>query len=444
MRSATIAIAAVAACQFSHGVLPATDDGGGDDGPPPPDAGPCQTLASECIGDTLRVCTAIGTDATDIPCGWGCVDGPPRCAHVIPSGSGGVATDGVLPSDVAPDGLEPTTFENVTIDGDTGRIGTPQNANLYHGAAIGIENGIDYQRRGPIAMFRFKSLTVGGTITLIGARPIALVADGAVTIKGIVDARGLCSSFVAGPGGFNGGSTAGADGNAPVTTNGGGSGAASDSGGGGGAHASAGGSAEDASGGMPYGDPTIMTLVGGAGGGAGGGGANFGRGGGGGGALQIVSNTEISIADGGINAGGCGGKAGAGNNDSGGGGGAGGTILLEAPSVTVTGTLAANGGGGGGGGGNMAKPGDNGALGTTAAGGGSGDSPDEGGGDGAATGKEAGSGGDGSNPGGGGGGIGRIRINTRNGTGATLTSATLSPGPSDPEMRFSTGSAATQ
>lgn len=432
----------VAACQFSHGVLP--DDGGTDDVPPSPDAGPCQTLASECIGDTLRVCTAIGEEATDFSCSWGCVDGPPRCAHVIPSGSGGVATDGVLPSDVAPDGLEAVTLGDVTIDGDTGRIGTPQNASLFHGAAIGIENGIDYQRRGSIAMFRFESLTITGTVTLIGAHPIALVADGAVTINGVLDARGLCSSSVAGPGGFDGGSTAGADGQAPASTMGGGEGAASDSGGGGGGHASAGGSGEDADGGQPYGDPTITKLVGGAGGGAGGGGPMFGRGGGGGGAVQIVSNTEIAVASGGINAGGCGGKPGTGNNDSGGGGGAGGTILLEAPTVTVAATLAANGGGGGGGGGPNAKPGDNGALGTTAAAGGSGDAPDERGGAGAATGANAGSGGEGSTPGGGGGGLGRIRINTRNGTGAMLTNATLSPGPNDPGMCLSTGSAATQ
>ena len=442
-RSAIIAGTVLAACQFSHGVLSATDGDGGTDGPLP-DAGMCETLASQCVGDTLRVCTAIGTMPSEIACSWGCVDGPPRCAHVIPSGSGGVATDGVLPSDVAPDGLADTTLTDVIINSDTGEIGTDQVPDLHHGDDSGIENGIDYRRRGPITMFRFKSLTLAGTITLIGSRPIALVSDGAVKVDGIIDARGRCELSTAGPGGFGGGSAGNQDGRAPVGTMAGGSGATSSSGGGGGGHASAGGSGEIAAGGEPFGEPTIMTLVGGAGGGAGGGGMNFGRGGGGGGALQIVSNLEITIPGGGINAGGCGGEPGTGNNDSGGGGGAGGTILLEAPLVTITGTLAANGGGGGGGGGAIAKPGDDGTLDTLPAAGGSGDSNnDELGGPGAATGAEAGSGGDGSNPGGGGGGIGRIRINTRGGTGATLTSATLSPGETDPEMRFSTGSAAT-
>lgn len=433
-----------AACKFSHGVLPGD---GGSDSDALPDAGMCATLSTECIGDVLRVCTAIGMPATDFPCGWGCIsDDPPHCAHIIPSGSGGVATNGVLPSDVAGDGLEDTTLgDGVMIDGDNGRIGTLGSENQHHGPQTGIENGIDFQLRGPIAMFRFKSLKITGTVSLIGSRPIALVADGDITIDGIIDARGSCLLSNPGPGGYGGGSAQGQPGLTPPDTSGGGEGAASDSGGGGGGHGTRGGNGEDADGGSAYGDPVITTLVGGAGGGAGGGGVNFGRGGGGGGAVQLISNAQVTIAaGGGINAGGCGGKPGSGNNDSGGGGGAGGTILIEAPAVTVAGALAVNGGGGGGGGGNQARAGDNGSLDRMPASAGRGDAADERGGSGAAGAMGPGDGAEGSNPGGGGGAIGRIRINTRGGTGATLTGATLSPGPDDPNTTFSAGSAVAQ
>lgn len=442
MRIGVVATSVVAACQFSAGRLPS--DGNTDAASP--DAGMCASLESECVGDSLRVCTALGVPPTDFPCGWGCLSGQtPHCAHVIPSGSGGVDGNGVRASDVAPDGLSDVTLpDGIIFDGDFGRVGTLGNANLFHGPQPGIENGVDFQNRGPISMFRFKSLRIAGGVSLIGKRPIAIVADGAITINGLINAQNACTQSSAGPGGYDGGSASGQDGSQPAGTMGGGSGAPASSGGGGAGHGTAGGSGAAAKGGMPYGDLAITTLVGGAGGGAGGGGANFGRGGGGGGALQLVSNTRIVITAGGINASGCGGNAGTGANDSGGGGGAGGTILIEAPSVDIAGTLAANGGGGGGGGGNKSTPGGNGTLGRTPATAGQGDGNDEQGGTGGAGSTAPMAGGSGSNPGGGGGAVGRIRINTRSGTGAALTNATLSPGPNDPSTTFSTGTAVAQ
>lgn len=432
-----IAISVAAACQFTHGTSP----DGGDDGDT------CKGSSVECVGDTLRTCTAAGDVPIDTPCAWGCADmAPSHCATIVPSGSGGVATDGVMGSDLRPDGLADVTIsDGVTFDSDNGRIGTLAMPNLHHGAAEGVENGIDVVFRGPITLFRFKSLTIDGTVTLVGKRPVAFAVDGAVALGGVIDARGICSSFVAGPGGFDGGSANSAGGGTPANTFGGGGGApTAATGGGGGGHGSPGASGDGAKGGEVWGELKIPTLVGGAGGGAGDGGGNFGRGGGGGGALQIVSNTSITIASGGINAGGCGGKPGSGNNDSGGGGGAGGTILLEAPRVIVDGTLAANGGGGGGGGGNGATAGANGTLDRTPAAGGTGDGTDEQGGSGASGGTAGTNGGSGAAPGGGGGGMGRIRINTRNDAGAMLMNATLSPSPSDPGTSFSTGPAAVQ
>jgi hypothetical protein len=443
LRLGVVAGGMFAACNFAHGVFPP-------DGPPnmPPDAVPCTSLANECVGDTLRYCMEVGGSATEVPCGWGCIAGADaHCAHVVPTGSGGSATDGVMPSDV--DGVnlaalgDITLPDGITFNADDGRIGTGGNTTLYHNGMQGIDKGIDFQFRGPIAMWRFKKLTFNGTITLIGARPIALVSDGPVTINGAVNASGVCSGNVAGPGGFNGGGVASQDGFAPAGSMGFGEGAANTSGGGGGGYGSTGGSGDAALGGKVWGDAEIMKLVGGAGGGAGGGGGMFGRGGGGGGALQIVTNTGVVITMGGINAGGCGGKPGLGNGDSGGGGGAGGTILIEAPTVMINGALAVNGGGGGGGGGAGAKAGGSGSLDRMPAAGGDPDGTDEEGGAGAVGGMAAQPGGTGSNPGGGGGGVGRIRINTRAGKPVDLMNALLSPSPDDPATTFSIGPAKT-
>lgn len=149
-----------------------------------------------------------------------------------------------------------------------------------------------------------------------------------------------------------------------------------------------------------------------------------GRGGFGGGAVYLAAGRRIDLASSsGIDAAGEGGAGGdqhgVFNGDAGGGGGgSGGMIVLESPTITSSGTLAANGGGGGEGSGN-ADPGGSGmrgSFGTTRASGGGGRS---------GTGTDGGSGG--AKPdraggsvgspqqgggGGGGGGAGFIRIMT--------------------------------
>lgn len=175
-----------------------------------------------------------------------------------------------------------------------------------------------------------------------------------------------------------------------------------------------------AMGGMVYGTPEIVPLVGGSSGGEG-----FGDGGGGGGAIQLVAANSVTVdAMGYVTAGGGGGNGGG----QAGGGGSGGAILIESQNVTIAGALAVNGGGGGQGtnslaGGKNALPsnmpaaggtdmtnlsqGGNGSAGATVNGANGNTSPMQG-------------------EGGGGGGAGRIRINTKSGM-ATLTGATLSP-----------------
>lgn len=423
-----VGAAILAACTFSAGVEDRVVDA-------LPDASTCVAASTECLdGETLRTCAASGEAATDHVCAWGCRTTPfARCAEIVPAGSG------VMPVDVAPSTelgvivLEPGT----TLDGDNGRIGTLANPNQYRGSgAPGVMNGIDYQVRGPIAVFRFNKLQIAGALTLIGNRSIALVADGDILVEGIVDARGGCAGSNAGPGGFAGGFKQGGKGSG----SGGGAGAiGANEGGGGGGHGAAGGSGGNgvfAAGGGPTGDATISVLFGGAGGGGGSGGASSGSGGGGGGAFQLVSNSRILIS-GGINAGGCGGKTGTGGNDGGGGGGAGGSILIEGKLVELSGTLAVNGGGGGGGDGD-AGGGANATLDRMpAAGSATAQAIGGSGGAGAVPNGAAGAGG--ADGGGGGGGVGRIRINTK--TGAAAITGILSPSFDDPATTCTQGTA---
>jgi len=77
--------------------------------------------------------------------------------------------------------------------------------------------------------------------------------------------------------------------------------------------------------------------------------ASGGVGGSGGGAVALIAGTSIQL-DGKINASGAGGHGGPATQSGGGGGGSGGMIVLDAPIITATGPLFANGGGGGQGG----------------------------------------------------------------------------------------------
>ena len=103
-------------------------------------------------------------------------------------------------------------------------------------------------------------------------------------------------------------------------------------------------------GGVGYGNTYLVPFVGGSGGGGGKGnwtGGNTGNGaggGGGGGAILVASSTSITVA-GTISANG--GNGGSSTISGGGGGGSGGAIFLTAPQIAGAGTLTASGGGGG-------------------------------------------------------------------------------------------------
>jgi hypothetical protein len=192
------------------------------------------------------------------------------------------------------------------------------------------------------------TLDAGVTVDLKGSRALLIAVWGNANIAGTIDAS--ASYSVAGPGGAGassntlgcGGALTGDFGVATTPATGAGGGAFQGSGGQGGNV-----------GGLPgAGIAPPMNIQGGCAGGNGGAGSSGLQGirGAGGGAVVVAARESITITSSGvIHAGGGGGSQGRANYGAGGGGGAGGYVGLDAPSVTVAGTLAANGGGGGGG-----------------------------------------------------------------------------------------------
>jgi hypothetical protein len=203
----------------------------------------------------------------------------------------------------------------------------------------------------------------GGTVTVVGTRPLVIIASGEIRLAGMLEAgaRGV----QAGPGGLGASTGPGAGGDGLHA------GVSQDGGGGGGGHGTAGAAggagvcvgdvcSNGGSGGAVSGTAGLEVLQGGSGGGTGAVPTPSDTcapapGGGGGGAVQLTAASRIRVdTGGGVHVGGGGGAGGApdtacGDNGGGGGGGAGGAIFLQAPEVENRGVLAANGGGGGSG-----------------------------------------------------------------------------------------------
>jgi hypothetical protein len=354
--------------------------------PAPPQGAPCTTTSEcpdplSCSGgacvlqpidaaidapiDADLDCNCAGSDLVcpdqTTACPAGCtLDSGPRCVEVVPS-NGVVGDFPATPVAITITGI-------ATFDTDTGFV----NGVISRPIGTGVKNNIGFDKLtfmgANLGVFSVSALAVTstGTIRFIGARAAVFIVQGDATISGTIDGTGGChgtSKACAGPGGGTGGTFAtaatgcgpGGAGKMDAAT-----GADTGGGGGGGGIAGAAGGIETASAtNFPGGTAgaacitsMLQPLVGGSGGGGGGpgGSATPTSGGGGGGALQLTAFDRINV-DGVITMGGAGGDTGptdATNGGAGGGGGAGGAILLEAPSVTVTGTLAANGGGGGG------------------------------------------------------------------------------------------------
>ncbi len=199
---------------------------------------------------------------------------------------------------------------------------------------------------GPIELLVVTDFTlVTGNLRVTGDVPFGIVASGMININGTLDAS---DGGAGARGPSECGDAAGKPGTSSIEGSSGGGGGALRGGGGGGGKGDANQNPID---GAPGGVAIALPSgpLGGCPGGKGGGdAATLGAPGDGGGAIYLVAGSAINIT-GTVHAGGGGALHAHAISGGGGGGGSGGMIVIEAPMVTVTGTLAANGGGGSGG-----------------------------------------------------------------------------------------------
>ncbi len=300
-------------------------------------------VVQRCVGGELvteRACAPLA-----------CAGGEARCARVDVThiGDDDLLLQGTIDLSTEGDVLVDTDDGEILVDGATLR-----------GPGIGTIAGIPFATEDQpapgadlgVVVFRNLELLPGSTLTTRGGRALVLLVTEEVIVQGTIDVG--ANGRTAGPGGGTGGDRR-RDGGQP----GGGQRGDLDGilggqqgGGGGGGHAAAGGrggtddGGTGGNGGVLIPDPEGEPLVGGGGGAGGADVDDGGPGGGGGGAIQITAGTRILVRSAGvIRAPGAGGSR---SGEGAGGGGAGGTVYLEAPTVTMNGTLAVNGGGGGG------------------------------------------------------------------------------------------------
>lgn len=285
-----------------------------------------------CTDDLLTVCNEAGT-ATMVAetCSLGCASDEARCLSFQPSnGLGPALTESAGEPDlVLPSGSLIQTDQLIVQDAQ--------------GNPIPVKTGSLTQVNGlPIMVIQAASISMSD-LTVTGTSPLAIVANGLITISGRVTARG--TGIVRGPGARTIGACVAAnaqqfDGICPQ--------AQSVGAGGGGGHTAGGrgGANNVASAGAA--STVFSPLVGGCPGGSQvsvAGSSFVRRGGGGGGALQIVSATKIELTGAGLI------DVGGGGGQSTTGGGSGGAVVIEAPAVAIVGNSAgvvANGGAGGG------------------------------------------------------------------------------------------------
>ncbi len=346
---------------------PPVDGGLPGDGGPVFVASPCTPGSTMCTdAAAYAVCADAGQGYAVSACGAGCsTTGGAHCQVLVPSPP--VSMDDLTIAGVMSITIASGTAIFNTNDGSiSGALTRGPNALAGQSQVIA---GIGFRQSGGVGIWTFADLSVakGATVTLLGVGPGALVAEGNLSVLGVVDARptdsagNLCPNAPsAGPGANAGGTGCascgpggdyGAAGSGPGGGGGGTTGPNSmgpHTSGGGAGHAAAGGAGGTNGSGMIFATSGGVIYGGdaGAGGSGGGGGLFGGLGGGGGGVVTLVAGYVISIGNGqgvaGVNAGGCGGV-------NGGGGGSGGTIVLEAPFVQLQAqsVLAANGGSGG-------------------------------------------------------------------------------------------------
>jgi hypothetical protein len=343
--------------------------------------------------------------------------------------------------EAGPKGPLPFTPSNVSLDGmDLSQIGDEDvTGNCEVRTAEGdsqncfwkaLDTTVVQSDQSKLRVFVVKSLKVEptGHLWFHGGLPVAIVSLGDVNVMGQLD--GHAFNETPGPGGFRAqgqqkgsGPCGGAASLGTTGTAGAGAGGGSSCGVGGQGTIEIGAAVQAGPKTPACGTQNLIPLVGGSSGGGG----DIG-GGGGGGAIQIVAGGTFTLAASAwINVGGGGGdNGGLATGQESGGGGAGGAVLVEASTVKITGTIAANGGGGGGGGAGANVGGDGTPDGNVAKGGPGMVVGGDGSGPAAIDGMSAPAESTASTASSGGGGAGRIRINIPNGGSADL-SGTFSP-----------------
>jgi hypothetical protein len=365
----------VAACDFPRPRdVPDPDADGADASlDAPPDVGVISSCTANefiaCEATVARTCNATGDGTITQDCGVaGCNAGARRCNECVPStdtctsanalehcGADGLPANPeacLLGCKTTPAAhcayLEPRYLPDVCDVPTT-------NGDLEVSGAMTIDTGVDSrctggivtQTGGPdVCVVRHGSIhvTAGGTLTGAGSRALALVADSAIVIDGVLDVS--ANETFSGPGGglVRSGAQAGSD------TGGGGAGFGTAGAHGGSASADGGGG----QGGAAGTNPSLVTVLIGGTRPTFGFGGNAPRSGGGGGAATLITCRGRLSVTGIVDAGGGGGHGGrpglfAGSMWSGAGGGSGGNVVLQGALISVTGQTFANGGGGGAG-----------------------------------------------------------------------------------------------
>jgi hypothetical protein len=365
----------------------------------------CSPGTVSCEADQLVTCNGDGKDVTKETCALGCAPEGDRCQIFDPSN--GLTNQLLASANSAAVALP----DGTTIDTTTGVV-------KVNGTPMSVVNVSVPQATGPAIRVMLARSWAVGNVRVTGTMPLALVSVGTITLNGLLDASANTTEGLSGPGSVS---------SAAVCVGGNSMG-----GGGGGGNATSGGNSESvvspvgvpggALGGQPQ---ATIPFTGGCIGGSklsGDPATSQNNGGWGGGAIQLASLSRIEVTTTAtVSLGGGGGR------DPQGGGGSGGNLIVEAPTVRVSGKVYANGGGGAACGtrapdANLslvpaAGPSCSGGGGASGGSGGTGSAP-----------PTNGSGGQFANPAGGGGAVGRVYIATRDGvadmTGSTVSAAT--------------------
>lgn len=412
---------------------------------------PAGFVRGQVLGVTLHL---DGSSCVSADAGTACPSGICRADQACEDGGTALSGFPYIPSNFDPIAVATGgTGSNISLSCNNAWFNsTDGGMNWCSGQPLPVVSVIG-QAGGPDAVvLAMTDLTLSGTLTLVGSRPVILAVYGNATIIGTLSAQSSLGRDAGA--GFDSAATCTAgDGGSTVANSigsgGGGGGFGLDGGNGG--NISGAGGVDGGAGGAWGGNGAIVPLRGGCSGGSGGRPNDTSNGGGqggeGGGAVQLSAAGVLTVS-GTVTASGAGGGGGlrdqvgdgSHGGNGGGGGGSGGAVLLEGQDVSVatSARLTANGGGGGeggdgNGGNNNGNPGADGP--TAAATGGAGGTGAVGcAGSGAVGGSATGPAGNGGSvsyagngcgAGGGGGAFGRIRVNGH-GT-CTVTAGVQSP-----------------